>query len=246
MNWRKTLWVIAAIAVLLWFVVLLLPLFQVRRETESADRAARAAWQKQLEEVREGRSTAIVIPELHRSNVHMRDLATVADKITELNLSGYHVGEQIEWIAACSHLRILHLRTEIGDAEIEALAQLRELEVLDLPLAKGVTDVGLRSLEGHPTLKLVRLRSPRVTDAGLASFAQMPALRWLHLMEVPLTDAGLAVFRSMPKLESLYLDGDRATDDGLSALVLARPDLHFHRDQVHLSTDPRRQDGHRD
>ena len=47
----------------------------------------------------------------------MRDLATVADKITELNLSGYHVGEQIEWIAACSHLRILHLRTEVGDAE---------------------------------------------------------------------------------------------------------------------------------
>ena len=233
-------------AVLLWFVLLLLPLFQVPRETGAGGRAARAAWQKQLEEVREGRSTSIVIPELHRSNVHMRDLATVADKITELNLSGYHVGEQIEWIAACSHLRILHLRTEVGDAEIAALAQLRELEVLDLPLGTGVTDAGLKALEGHPKLKLVRLRAAQVTDAGLASLAQMPALRWLHLMEVPVTDAGLEAFRSMPKLESLYLDGDRATDDGLSALVLARPDLHFHRDQVHLSTDPRVNDGHRD
>ena len=241
MKWSKTEWfAIAVIAVYLGF---LLRPAQVFRHPA---REARAAWQKQLGEVQEGRSTAIVMPDHSLHSVYLPDLATVADKVTELNLSGDEFGPQIAVIAACSHLRILHLRTETGDAEIAALAQLRELEVLDLPLATGVTDVGLQSLEGHPTLKLVRLRSPQVTDAGLASFARMPALKWLHLMEVPLTDAGLAVFRSMPKLESLYLDGDRATDDGLSALVLARPDLHFHRDQVHLSTDPRGQDGHRD
>ena len=74
----------------------------------------------------------------------------------------------------------------------------------------------------------------------------MPELRWLHLMEVPLTDQGLEVFRSMTKLESLYLDGDRATDEGLSNLVLARPDLHFHQDQLHLPGDPRLRDGHQD
>jgi hypothetical protein len=140
----------------------------------------------------------------------------------------------------------LHLRAELGDAEIEKLAQLRELEVLDLPLALHVTDKGLRSLAQHPRLKLIRLRSPQLSDEGLSVLATLPELRWLHLMEVPLTDAGLEVFRTMVRLESLYLDGDRATDEGLSNLVLARPDLHFHRDQLHLATDPRRQDGHRD
>ena len=231
---------IAAIAVFLGF------LLRPADVSPDPEKVSRAAWKKQLEEVRAGRSTAIVMPDLQLNSVHLRNLAAVADKVTELNLSGRHLGEQIESIASCTHLRILHLRTEVGDAEIAALAQLCELEVLDLPLGTGVTDAGLKALEGHPTLKLVRLRAAQVTDAGLASFAQMPALQWLHLMEVPITDAGLAAFRSMPKLESLYLDGDRATDDGLSALILARPDLHFHRDQVHLSTDPRGQDGHRD
>jgi hypothetical protein len=222
--------------------------FLLRSGSVSPDpvKEARATWQQQLEEVRAGRSTAIVMPDLPLSSVHLPELGTVTEKVTELNLSGLDLGEGIPSIALCSHLRILHLRTEVGDAEITALTQLRELAVLDLPLATGVTDVGLQSLEGHPSLKLVRLRSPLVTDAGLSSFARMPALRWLHLMEVPVTDAGLGVFREMPSLESLYLDGDRATDGGLSALVQARPDLHFHRDQLHLSTDPRREDGHRD
>ncbi len=232
--------VIAAIAVFLGF------LWRLGFVSPEPVREAKAAWQKQLNEVRAGRSAAIVLPDLQLSSVHLRDLGTVADKVTELNLTGDQLGPEIATIAACMHLRILHLRTEIGDKEIAALAQLRELEVLDLPLATGVTDAGLKALEGHPKLRLVRLRAPRVTDAGLASWPRLPELRWLHLMEVPLTDAGLETFRLMPKLESLYLDGDRATDDGLSALITARPDLHFHRDQVHLPTDPRQRDGHRD
>lgn len=241
MKLTKTeLCVIAAIVLFLGF------LLRPAHVSPEPVREARAAFQKQLKEVRKGLSTVIVMPDLQLSSVHVRELAEVADKVTELNLSGRDLGEEIASITACSHLRILHLRTEVGDAEITALAQLHELEVLDLPLASGVTDAGLKSLEGHPTLQLVRLRAPRVTDAGLASFARIPALRWLHLMEVPVSDAGLEVFRGMPKLESLYLDGDRATDEGLSALILARSDLHFHRDQVHLATDPRVKDGHQD
>lgn len=231
---------IAAIAVFLGF------LLRSGRVSPEPEREARAAWRKQLDVVRAGRSTAIVMPDLQLSSVHLSDLESVADKVTELNLSGDQLGEEFAAITSCSHLRILHLRTLVGDAEIAALSQLRELEVLDLPLAMGVTDVGLKALEDHPKLRLVRLRAPRVTDTGLASWPRLPELRWLHLMEVPLTDAGLETFRSMPKLESLYLDGDEATDDGLSALIIARPDLHFHRDQVHLPTDPRQRDGHRD
>ncbi len=237
---KAKLGVIAAIALGLWFISRPAKVFQ------HPEREARDVWQKQLLEVREGRSTAIVMPDLSLHAAHLPDLAAVTEQVTELNLSGDQLGPQIIAITACSHLRILHLRTEIGDAEIAALAQLRELEVLDLPLAKGVTDVGLQSLEGHPMLKLVRLRAPRVSDVGLASFARMPALRWLHLMEVPLTDTGLAVFQAMPNLESLYLDGDLATEEGLTGLVLARPDLHFHRDQLHLDADPRNLDGHHD
>ena len=209
-------------------------------------RQAEVLWSLQRQAVQTGHSTSIVMPDHPIPRDLLPELKSVASQITELNLAGDGLALELDAITACTHLRILHLRTKVGDKHLAALAQLRELEVLDLPLGTGVTDAGLKALEGHPTLKLVRLRAAQVTDAGLASLAKMPALRWLHLMEVPVTDAGLAAFRSMPKLESLYLDGDRATDDGLSALILARPDLHFHRDQVHLSTDPRGQDGHRD
>lgn len=207
---------------------------------------AQTAWKEQLSAVTDGQSTKIVLPDLRIFPHFLHELKPVAERITELNLSGEDLASAINEIAECPHLKILHLRTELGDGEIERLAQLRELEVLDLPLALHATDAGLKNLEQHPRLKLIRLRSPQLTNEGLKSFALLPELRWLHLMEVPLTDIGLEAFRSMGKLESLYLDGDRATDEGLSNLVLARPDLHFHRDQLHLPSDPRQRDGHQD
>ena len=214
--------------------------------TQATEADAQAAWSQQLKAVADGQSTQIVLPDLRIPARFLTELKPVAERITELNLSGDHLAQGINEISDCSHLKILHLRTELSDLEIECLAQLRELEVLDLPLALQVTDAGLKTLERHPRLKLIRLRAPQLSDQGLSSFTSMPELRWLHLMEVPLTDQGLEVFRSMTKLESLYLDGDRATDEGLSNLVLARPDLHFHRDQLHLPGDPRLRDGHQD
>lgn len=204
------------------------------------------AWQAQIAAVTSGQSTAIVLPDLNLPPATLDSLAEVADKVTELNLSGDQLTTKIDQITRCSALKVLHLRTELGDSELQAIAQMPNLEVLDLPLALQVTNAGLEAIAEHPKLLLVRLRAPLVTDAGLKAFARMPKLRWLHLMEVPLTDAGLAVFQEMPRLESLYLDGDRATDEGLSDLVLARRDLHFHRDQVHIPSDPRKQDGHTD
>lgn len=204
------------------------------------------AWQAQVAAVTSGQSTAIVLPDLNLPPATLDSLSQVADKVTELNLSGDQLATKLDRITRCSALKVLHLRTELGDRELQAIAQMPNLEVLDLPLALRLTDAGLESIAEHPKLLLVRLRAPQVTDAGLKAFARMPKLRWLHLMEVPLTDAGLAVFKEMPRLESLYLDGDQATDEGLSDLVLARRDLHFHRDQVHIPSDPRKQDGHTD
>lgn len=236
-----------AAATLSLFVIAAGLWFATRPESpDRSDSEARAIWDQQLKAVVDGQSTQIVMPDLRVLASCLPELKPIAEQLTELNLSGDHLSQEIEEIVACSHLKILHLRTELGDAEITRLAQLRELEVLDLPLAMNVTDAGLKALTEHPRLRLIRLRAPRVTDEGLPVFHSLPALRWLHLMEIPLTDRGLEVFRTMNKLESLYLDGDRATDEGLSNLVLARPDLHFHRDQLHLSVDPRQRDGHRD
>jgi hypothetical protein len=66
----------------------------------------------------------------------------------------------------------------------------------------------------------------------------MNSLRFLHLIDVPITDAGLAHVSGMTWLESFYLDGGDCTDAGLRGLLQALPELHFHRDQLHLPDDP--------
>lgn len=203
-------------------------------------------WRDQLDRVRSGQTSSIELPDINLPPDLLADLDIVKDKLTELNIAGEQLSDQIDKIVDCEQLKVLHLRTRLGDVELSRIATLRNLEVLDLPLAMELTDSGLALLSDHSKLKLLRLRAPKVTDAGLKPLSRMPGLKWVHLMEVPVTDAGLTVFREMPHLESLYLDGDRATDQGLSQLVLERPDLHFHRDQVHLEVDPRGTDGHRD
>lgn len=202
-----------------------------------------SAWAKSLEALAARSSNTVSLPTDPVTAAELRQLDPYTDQITELDLGGDQLDAVWEIIARCRHLEVLHWRSPIGDDQIATLRLLEELRVLDLPQA-DLTDRGLGSLAGHPKLQLLRLRSPRVTDNGLGVLRELPALRFVHLIAVPVSDAGLAVFRDLPKLESLYLDGDRATDEGLSALIEARPDLHFHRDQTHISSDPRGADGH--
>jgi hypothetical protein len=125
--------------------------------------------------------------------------------------------------------------TDAGLAEVAALPKLR---ILNLH-ATQITDAGLASLKSLEKLELLRFGSPHVTDAGIEHIAALKSLRFLHLIDVPITDEALPRIAEMPQLESFYLDGGNATDAGLSALVRARPDLHFHQDQQHLADDPR-------
>ena len=72
----------------------------------------------------------------------------------------------------------------------------------------------------------------------MAALSQLKELRFLHLIDVPLTDASLPILEGLSSLQSLYLDGDRCTEKGLHGLLQKRPDIHFHRDQLHLPDDP--------
>jgi len=65
----------------------------------------------------------------------------------------------------------------VTDAGLECLAELRELQVLDLEGTR-VTDAGLAHLAGLKGLRKLDLRGTRVTDAGVADLARaLPAAR---------------------------------------------------------------------
>jgi hypothetical protein len=143
---------------------------------------------------------------------------------------------QLAAVQAGRSVEIRLLYAPVGDRQLEALAGLENLERLNLPRAT-FTDAGLAKMADLPNLTLLRFGSPNVTDAGMRSIAHLPKLRFLHLIEVPITDAGLAELHELKQLESFYIDGGRTTDAGLQALVQAVPDLHIHRDQLHLPGD---------
>lgn len=106
----------------------------------------------------------------------------------------------------------------VGDESLELLAQLPELESIDLRLTK-ITDQGLKHLAGRPTLKVLSISGTKTSDAGVAMLKQLPRLEYLRLgvydEGIPLTDEGLRHVGEMESLQDLDLSGTQITDTGL-------------------------------
>lgn len=171
------------------------------------------------------------------------DLRRIVGQRTTLEvLEIYHcvfTGEMLAGIGNLPNLRQLRLEDfAANDNDLLSISRLEKLEVLNLPSAE-FTDEGLQHLADMPNLSLLRFGSPAVTDAGMQLIAEMPKLRFLHLLHVPISDAGLDSLHGKFQLESFYLDGGNVSEQGLSRLIKALPDLHFHRDQMHVLEDPR-------
>lgn len=196
------------------------------------------AWSEQLAAAREGRTTAVVVDARLVSPDEFRQLGDGCQALETLEIGQADIPDDaLVVLAALPKLKRLRLGAPLGDDGLERIAAAHSLEIVNLADAR-CTDAGLAGLAALPRLRLLRLGSPRVTDAGLAHVAGMKSLRFLHLIGVPITDAGLAALSGMTWLESFYLDGGNCTDAGLRRLLAALPELHFHRDQLHLEGDP--------
>jgi hypothetical protein len=201
--------------------------------------SAEAGWREQIAAVAAGQSAEIRYPgPLDRAD--FAAIAAAGSNLESLWLEGDRLqADDLRELEHLPNLRALRLSSEVssrGLAEIAAAAP--RLERLNLPHA-AFDDAGMATLvEGLPLLIQLRFGSPRVSDEGVAELAALPALTYLHLIEVPLTDRGLAAIAEIESLESFYLDGGDVTDEGLARLIEERPDLHFHRDQQHLVSDP--------
>jgi hypothetical protein len=116
------------------------------------------------------------------------------------------------------HLRCLHLVstgiTDEGLKYIEGLAGLRELGLSD----NCITDAGLQHLRGLTGLEVLKLDGTRVTDAGLAELEALPRLSYLCLRGCKITDRGLEHVGRLTELEVLGLEGTNITDKGLLCL----------------------------
>jgi len=113
---------------------------------------------------------------------------------------------------------VVLLDHSVGDAELELLGRLRQLERvhLDIPEASAA---GLAHLSGLPKLDYLALTgATRLTDAALASLADLTQVRILALQFPWMTNAALKHLRTLTGLEQLHLPTCRINDAGLEHL----------------------------
>lgn len=208
-------------------------------ESYPVDSPSQASWEEQVEQVRAGESDEIVFEVRPVDVQQWQMLARGCDRLQRLEVdTRFLTASDLELVSQLPQLSRLRLRGPVDDAAMSPIARAEGLTVLNLPDAV-VTDAGLARLEALDNLELLRLSSPHVTDVGMAVIRRLPSLRFLHLIDVPITDEGLRHLHGLKKLESFYLDGGRCTEAGLYQLLEALPELHFHRNQLHLPDDPR-------
>jgi hypothetical protein len=82
-----------------------------------------------------------------------------------------------------------------------------------------VTDAALKDLADLKQLEILDLRNASVSDAGLKELGELTQLRELYLIGDAITDAGLKQIAAHKKLEKLYLVGAQVTDAGLKNLA---------------------------
>ncbi|WIA08666.1 hypothetical protein OEZ85_008093 [Tetradesmus obliquus] len=113
----------------------------------------------------------------------------------------------------------------VSDAAFATLAQLHQLQVLDL----SHTDVGprgLAALAGLPNLHTINLTGCRnVTDEALAELARIPSLAHITLKGSLATNDGLQLLRALPRLTHLDLGSRWELDDTGLAAVASCPEL---------------------
>jgi hypothetical protein len=196
-------------------------------------------WAEQVQAVRSGTSKNITASTSSKSDWEM--LKTDCSALEALEVEGEVPPEiDVSVLSGLPKLRRLKIENGLNDAQAAVVGQLPGLSEV-LISSDTLTDKGLESLCRLPLVQL-RLKAPKVTDAGATAIGNLKQLRFLHVIDVPITDAVLPAIAKLESLESLYLDRVKCTDEGLSALLKQRPDLHFHRDQVHLPDDPKKHD----
>jgi hypothetical protein len=138
-------------------------------------------------------------------------------------------------------LRSLHLWcSKLTDKGISALAQLENLNRLELGGGEKITDEGAASLGALGSLKELRLTSTRCTGAFLGAFgpkltvlglgssrfsdehvpqlARMKKLKRLGLARTKVGDAEIGALAGLNELEELDLEGTKVTAKGLVSL----------------------------
>jgi len=122
----------------------------------------------------------------------------------------------LEFSETLTHLLLLN--ADLTDDDVEPLASLTQLELLNLSDNEELTDACLSKLLPLTQLKDLRLNCMEVTDEGLPVIAQFAHLENLELMGNAITDEGLKSLYGLKHLQQIFLRGTQVTEEGAKRL----------------------------
>lgn len=113
--------------------------------------------------------------------------------------------------------------TDITDAGLEIIGEMRGLVYLFIADNPMLTDEGLKHIEALRKLGCLGLVDTKITDRGMKSISKLRSLTWLGLERTEITDAGLAQITDLRALADLRLTGTRVTREGIRRFKIAVP-----------------------
>jgi Leucine-rich repeat (LRR) protein len=108
--------------------------------------------------------------------------------------------------------------TRISDRGLRALKGAPAIEELDLSFAEQITDEGAATVKGWKHLRRLNLRGTKITDATLEFLSGVPSLEWLDIGWAQVTDTGLGHLATLTNLRHLAMGGNKLTDTSLQFL----------------------------
>ena len=124
-------------------------------------------------------------------------------------------------LAQLANLECLNLGSlkSVGDGTVAALERLPRLQQINLART-GVSDAGLRQLNRR--IESLNLFETKITDEGVKSLLALTKMKHVALTGTRVSDTGIVYLAKLPALESVYLGNTAVTSAGVAAFRNAR------------------------
>ena len=199
-----------------------------KKNPSAKERLDRQAIQALLE------STSVIDTTPYQLTDDLKNALLNSKNLKWLNIGDNATSSDLEWITEISGLRGLGLNgADLGNADLNLLSRLKDLEWIDLSYASLPNDVG-EGLPEMPKLEVLWLRGIANADQFAPKTNQFPQLSVLCLGYTNLSDSGVnQIAASNPRLMFLDLFDTEVTPISIDGFVKFR-DLRF----LHLGQTP--------
>jgi hypothetical protein len=104
---------------------------------------------------------------------------------------------------------------KLTDKDVAALANMSQLEWLDLSANPEITDMGIAHLAKCTRLRCLTLEGTAVTPAGIAALKECQHLEYLSMGDCVVTDDNVMLIPRFPKMNFIRFHGTDLTEKGL-------------------------------